>query len=197
MAAFRPRGFTLVEALVALAILALIAVLAYRATAALTGGEARLSEESTRWRTLDTVFNRLEADMRQAVPRSVRHGSAAEPAWMTEPQEAGGSSALVFSRAGPEFTAEPGRAGQRVGYRVRDGTLEALFWPQLDNVAGRSPSAYALLPGVADFRVLALTANGQWSSRWPTRADDGVPRAVRVQLVLADGTRIERWFALR
>ena len=70
----RARGFTLVEALVALVILAIVAVLAYRGTASLTVGEAQLAAESARWRTLDAVFTRLEADLRQALPRPVRHG---------------------------------------------------------------------------------------------------------------------------
>ena len=38
----RQRGFTLVEILVALALLALVAVLAYRGTASLVDGETRL-----------------------------------------------------------------------------------------------------------------------------------------------------------
>ena len=193
----RERGFTLVEALVALAILGLIAVLAYRATASLTGGESRLARESARWRTLDLVFNRLEADLRQAVPRTSRHGDAREAAWSVQPEGDAGNSALVFSRAGPEFSSEPGQAGQRVGYRVRDGTLEALFWPQLDNVADRGPQSYALFADVAAFRVRALSADGQWLDRWPLRAGDGLPRAVQVELALRDGTRIERLYALR
>ena len=44
----RLRGFTLVEALLALAIFGVIAVLAYRATASLSEGEARLSGEAQR-----------------------------------------------------------------------------------------------------------------------------------------------------
>src|SRR5688500_3706970 len=44
------HGFTLIEILVALAILALTAVLAWQATAALVDGEVRLSGEATRWR---------------------------------------------------------------------------------------------------------------------------------------------------
>ncbi|HEX2389997.1 MAG TPA: prepilin-type N-terminal cleavage/methylation domain-containing protein, partial [Casimicrobiaceae bacterium] len=43
------RGFTLVEVLVAIAILALVALLAWRATAAMTDSETRLNEESMRW----------------------------------------------------------------------------------------------------------------------------------------------------
>ena len=78
--AMKPRGFTLVEVLVALAILALIGVLAYRAMAALADGESRLAVETSRWTTLDAFFARVEGDLRAAVPRDVRHGAAREPA---------------------------------------------------------------------------------------------------------------------
>jgi general secretion pathway protein J len=193
----RMRGFTLIEALVALLILAIVAVLAYRGTAAMTSGEAALASESARWRALDSVFTRLEADLRQAIPRASRHGDAVEAAWSSLPADAQGNTALVFSRAGPEFALEPGVAGQRVGYRLRADALEVLFWPQLDNVPDAAPAAYPLLDGIASFRVLALGIDGRWSDRWPLRAGDGVPRAVKVELRLADGTAIERWFALQ
>ena len=192
----RSRGFTLIEALVALVILAIVAVLAYRGTTALTGGEAQLAAESARWRTLDGVFVRLEADMRQAIPRASRHGQAIEAAWSAQPLDGAGNTGLVFSRAGPEFTLEPGVAGQRVGYRLRDGTLEVLYWPQLDNVDA-PPTAYALVGDVRAFRVAALARDNRWSERWPLGPGDDIPRAVRVELTLADGTAIERWFALR
>ena len=44
---------------------------------------------------------------------------------------------LRFSRAGPEFTLEPGSAGQRIGYRLRNGAVEVLYWPHLDQPRGR------------------------------------------------------------
>ena len=192
----RARGFTLVEALVALVILAIVAVLAYRGTTALTGGEAQLAAESARWRALDAVFVRLEADMRQAVPRASRHGNAVEAAWSALPLDAAGNTGLVFSRAGPEFALEPGVAGQRVGYRLRDGTLELVYWPQLDNVDA-PPLVYPLLGDLRAFRVAELTRDNRWTDRWPLRAGDDIPRAVRVELTLGDGSAIERWFALR
>ena len=52
----RPCGFTLVEALVAIAILALVAVLAWRATAAMADSDVRLAAERARWQQLDAVL---------------------------------------------------------------------------------------------------------------------------------------------
>jgi general secretion pathway protein J len=192
----RSRGFTLVEALVALVILAIVAVLAYRGTAALTSGEAQLADESARWRALDGVFVRLEADLRQSIPRTSRHGSGVEAAWSVLPLDGAGNTGLVFSRAGPEFSQEPGAAGQRVGYRLRDGTLELLYWPQLDNVDA-APTVYGLVGDIRAFHVAALGDDGRWSERWPVRSTDVLPRAARVELTLGDGTTIERWFALQ
>lgn len=194
----RTRGFTLVEILVALALLGLVAALAYRGIAALVDGETRLTAEARRWRTLDAALARLEADLRQAVPRAARAGEAKEPAWLAD-VERNGSSALVFSRAGPEFDPDPGVAGQRIGYRLRDGTLQVVYWPALDRASGGDGEAQAwpLVEGVAVLRIDHLGEKTAWRAAWPQPDEPPLPRAVRVHLTLASGETIERWFALR
>lgn len=193
----RQRGFTLVEALVAVAILALVALLAWRATAAMTDGEQRLSVESARWQHLDALLTRLEADMRQALPRPARNGARSEPAWVAVPADAAGNTSLVFTRAGPDAPDEPGAGGQRVGYRWRDGHIDVLYWPRLDDTANATPSTYALVDGIARFRVLQLSSDDRWSPRWPLPGAAALPRGVRIEIVLADGSVIDRWLALR
>lgn len=190
-------GFTLIEVLLALAIFGLISVLAYRATAALTDGEAQLSAEAQRWRTLEALFTRFEADIRQAVPRDVRLGAGIEPAWLARPADAAGNAVLVFSRAGAEIAPEPGIAGQRIGYRLRGHAVEIAYWPQLDNAADGKPSTYTLADGVAAFRIAYLTRAGAWRDTWPLQGEAALPRAVRVDLTLDSGEAIERWFVLR
>ena len=192
----RQRAFTVIEVLIAIAILAVVALLAYRATAAMTDGEARLAQESDRWRALDMLFARFEADMRQAIPRGARTGARTEP--LTA--DSAGNSAVAFTRAGPEFALEPGIAGQRIGYRLRDGAIEALYWPQLDNVPTATAIAYVLARDVESFRVFHLGADNAWAQQWPpygAARTDVLPRAVRIEIGLADGTAIDRVIALR
>jgi general secretion pathway protein J len=195
--ASRDAGFTLVEVLLALAIFGVIAVLGYRATASLTDGEARLSAEALRWRTLEALFTRFEADIRQAVPRGVRAGPRIEPAWLALPADSAGNAALVFTRAGAEFADEPGVAGQRIGYRLRGHEVEIAYWPHLDNAADTQPAVYTLVDGVTGFRVAYLNRAGAWRDNWPVQGEAALPRAVRVELTLDSGEAIERWFVLR
>lgn len=189
-------GFTLIEILIALAILALVAVLGYRALASLTDSEMRLTAEAQHWRALDGLFARLEADMRQAQPREVRTGAATEPALLGNVDPLGNAE-LRFSRAGPEFGIEPGSAGQRIGYRLREGTVEVLYWPHFDQPANVLPAAYMLATGIAQFRIAYLDSRGAWRDRWPALGEPALPRALRVELTLAGGEAVDRWMALQ
>jgi general secretion pathway protein J len=192
----RDGGFTLLEILIALAIVATLAVLGYRALAAMTQSESRLAAEAERWRALDQFFARLEGDLREAIPRSARLGDSREPAWLGT-VDGNGNAALVFSRAGPEFNLEPGSAGQRIAYRLRDGVIEVLYWSSYDRARDAQPSVYPLLSDVATFRLTYLGNNGSWFASWPVVGDADMPRAAHVELVLANGESIDRWMALR
>jgi general secretion pathway protein J len=189
-------GFTLIELLIALAILGLVAVLSYRALSSLTDSEAKLTAEAQHWRSLDALFARLEADIRGALPRDVRTGSGAEPAWVGV-VDTDGNAELRFSRAGPEFSIESGSGGQRIGYRIRNHAVEVLYWAHLDQPAAASPAAYALVGDVAQMQIAYLDARGGWRDRWPMLGETAVPRGMRVLLTLADGAVIERVLALR
>lgn len=191
----RADGFTLVELLIALAILAILAILGYRGVAALTESEARLTAEAARWRTLDALFARFESDLRAAQPRAVRTGSGTEPAWLGI-RDAAGNAELRVSRAASALGADPGGAGQRIGYRLHERAVEVLYWPRLDQPAAVQPTAYALADAVMAFRVDYLDSRGNWHDRWPVWGEPALPRAARVVLVLDGGEAIERWIAL-
>lgn len=193
----RPRaGFTLIELLIALAILSLLSLLGYRAVASLGDTQVRLTAEAEQWRTLDRVFSRIEGDCREAVARDIRMGEGVEPAWLGTIDQ-NGNAVLHLSRAGSEFVLEPGSGGQRIGYQLRDGTLQVLYWPGLDIPANTTPDAYALAENIASVALAYLDSKGTWRERWPITGDSAVPRGMRVTLQLASGERVERIIALQ
>lgn len=192
----RHSGFTLIELLVALTILALFSVLGYRAVVALTDAEIRLTAETAQWRGLDQLFTRLETDLRQAQPRVARTIRGPAPA-LSLALDFEGNAELAFSRAGPDNVLDAGSAGQRIGYRLNNGAVEVVYWPYLDVAPGAEPTAYVLAEGVRRMVVSALDVDSVWRSTWPQGDLASLPRAMRVELTLADGARVERWLVLQ
>ena len=92
------------------------------------------------------------------------------------------------------FADQAGAPPRRVGYRLREGTVQYLLWSQgLDS--GPPAAAYAVLANVADLRLTALREDGTWVPVWP--AGQALPRAVSVELALVTGERVSRLFALK
>lgn len=181
-------AFTLIEALLALAIMATLAITGYRALSGMLDGEVRISAERERWRELDLFFARFEQDLRNALPRNYRIGNIDQPALYLA------DGAIAFVRG------TPGEVPQRVGYRRQEGRIELVYWPQLDAPATVAPVAYTVVAGIAGWEVALLNDAGQWVDRWGTRATalrDPLPRGARIVLTLADGSRLERLFALQ
>jgi general secretion pathway protein J len=185
----RRAGFTLIEVLLALAIMATLAITGYRALSGMLDAEQQLTRERQRWRDLDLFFSRFEYDLGHLVPRAYRLGSADFPGAFLQ------DNALAFVRA------LPGEPPQRIGYRFSDSRVELLYWPQLDAPAVNAPAAYPVADAVASLQLRFANSRGEWLDRWgdvgPQLDETPLPSGVAIVLVLTDGTRIERVFALR
>ena len=152
-------------------------------------GEQQVTRERQRWRDLDLFFSRFEYDLGHLLPRAYRLGATDFPGVFLQ------DNALAFVRA------VPGEAPQRIGYRYQDSKVELLFWPQLDAPSVNAPLAYPAAEDVAAMQLSFANARGEWVDRWGEAGaqleEPPLPRGARIVLVLNDGTRIERVFALR
>jgi len=175
----RLRGFTLLELLAALAVLAVLASLSFRGLSSVLDAEAHVRDEARRWNEVGLLLGQLREDISSAMDS---RGLALN----VSPE-----AQLVLTRFSDEAPAPP----RRVGYRLREGTVEYLLWPQAQSAAAAPAATYAVLANVADMRLSALSQDGSWSPVWP--AGGPLPRAIAVELVLARGERITRLFPLR
>jgi len=191
----RPQsGLTLIELIVAVALLALLTVMAYRGLDSMTRANDRTLAESERWRAMTLLLERFGADVSQPARRPVRGPADAPlPAWwgraMSEPN--GADAQLEFSRKSP-----PGRDESRLGYRLRGGNVELLVWGVLDRAPASPAEVYPLLEQVSALQFRHLDAQGVWQEQWPVKDTEPLPRAVLIELTLAEGPSVKRIFAL-
>lgn len=174
----RVPGFTLIELLAALAVLAVLSSLCFRGLASVLDTEAHVRDEMRRWNEVALLLAQLREDISSAADaRGLALGAT--------------DAGLALTR----FAELPGAPPRRVGYRLREGTVQYLVW-STPGAAAPEGAAYPVLEGVVDLRFTALREDGSWTPAWPAGAP-ALPRAVAVDLVLARGERITRLYPLR
>ncbi len=184
-------GFTLVELLVALVILALMAAFSYRALASAVEAERQVRESSRVWLNVAIFFDQFERDALQAVARPARDQlGVVQPAWVLRAADAQRDEApLEWTRLGDD----PASDSRRVGYRVRDGKLQYLQWPVLDRAPNTEARVITLADKVSSLRLRCQSADGRWLEIWPIPGLSGdLPRAIEATLNFEDGTSLTR-----
>lgn len=192
------RGFTLLEVLVAIAIFALISAMAYGSLNQVLHTRDRLEEERAFWQALTLAFLRIEEDVSQARTRPVRDVDGGQRApFIGQPTDTRrlGAASLELTHGGVLVVGEAVRSDlQRVAYRLHEGVLQRLVWPQLDRAPQAKPIEIPLLSGVEDFRLRFYHPQGAWTDSWPPLAPvpgagpviPELPRGVEVRLTLAE-----------
>ncbi|MHB8744457.1 MAG: type II secretion system minor pseudopilin GspJ [Sulfuricaulis sp.] len=194
------RGFTLLEVMVAIGIFAIVSVMAYSSLTRILTDRERLESEHVFWSALSLTFSRLEDDLSQARPRTVRDLSGAFiPAFLGLPTEMQTTAVptLEFTRGGVfTFDSGPRSDLQRVGYQLVDGTLERVVWPVLDQAPQTLPQAVPLLKNVEQFSVRFFSpSTGAWVDQWPAPGiNDTSPSGVEVKLTLKGRGEFTRLF---
>jgi general secretion pathway protein J len=183
-------GLTLIELMVALAVVAVLGVISYRAVAAATDSRDRLSSEYQRWRDITRFVQMTENDMTQMVARPTSANSAGVSLLLTSSGADGGVELSFLKLDGARASA------RRVGYRL-DGThIVLLRWAGTD--AATAPMQDVVLDQVKALRFAFITANGLSIAAWPPppAGTPPLPEAIEMQLELADVGTVRRLVAL-
>jgi len=191
-------GFTLIEIMVAVLILAIMSALAYG-----TYRQARIAAEHTmqamrRTREIEFGMRMLVQDFAELAPRPVRDpsGQNREPCLSAVP---GAASLVDLTRDGWSNTAGMQRSTlQRVSYQLVGTTLERSYFSVLDPTSNDQPVVQKLLTHVSGVQFNYLDANQNWVDQWPpanlpmperlwTR-----PAAVEIIVTFKDWGRVRR-----
>jgi general secretion pathway protein J len=200
----KSRGFTLIELMVAILILAIMATMAYGAIQNAVNNREVLQENEKRLLEVQTAMRVMAQDFVQLAPRPVRQpvGDGWLPAMNAIPNT---SPLVTFTRGGwanPAGIQRP--ALQRVAYVFENNTLRREHWVVLDATLASETVKRELVTKVRTVRMRFMDAGHQWREQWPVPGipipnslpgeDLSRPIAVEVTLELEDWGTIQRIF---
>ena len=192
------KGFTLIEVLVAMAVFALVAALAYGTLNQTLLSAEILSDRMDRLQALQRAVRMLTDDLQQLTPRPVRDelGDNYGPALNTGFQT---GFALELTRAGwSNPMVLPRSSQQRAAYRIEENELVRYHWNVLDRTLSNEPIVVSLLDGVESLQFRFYRSDEDFVEQWPAQTTAGAgsvrsrPRAVEFILTLEDEGEIMR-----
>jgi general secretion pathway protein J len=195
----RPNGFTLLELLVAIAILALIAMASYRLLTDTVSARNQGRSHEQSLQSLQKAEMIIQRDLLQVAPRAVRDAFGdSQPAFYI-PQE----NSMEFTRRGWRNPLQETRSNLvRVAYHVENEQLIREHWMVLDRARDSISVKTVLLDKISNFHVQVFN-KGQWGSAWPlltasqTAAQKlPLPDAVEIRFTLQPWGEIRRVFVL-
>jgi general secretion pathway protein J len=182
-------GFTLLEVLVAVALFAVVAALAYSGLDSVMRARAQLADQAAQMARLQLAVGLLERDLRAAAERPVRDvfGGAL-------PALVGSVSSLELSRHGHANLLDAPRAEvERLAWRSEADRLLRERWPVLDRVASTPIERSTLVESLRSVRFRYLLRGGRGFDSWPPPVPAPLlPAAVEIELEVEGLGRLRR-----
>ena len=190
----RQSGFTLVEAVVSLLLLAVMSVMSYQAVEVILDANERSRGTLSNEAELHRAWQIINRDLLHLRPRVFADGlGSREPAYVTNPDQFG----VRFSRGGGPMIRSNPSGVSRIEYRLnKDNQLERRSWPVTTTSLNNDGNLLVLLNNVADVEIEQLSRGGIFVPDWPptneTHSPLSLPRMIRLSIVMQDGSKTSR-----
>jgi general secretion pathway protein J len=175
---FHNRGFTLLEMVVAVAIFAIMAAIAYTGLNHTIKVGIQVSESNQRLSELQFALSYFSSDWLQVSPRKVRNQYGDE-----ENNIIIEDNSVSFTRGGWANLLQRKRSNlQRVQYLLIDSNLVRRHWLSLDQGIGEEPLDNVLLHNVNALEVHFVDASEKAFGTWPDDLvrDERQPIALKI-----------------
>ena len=192
----RQRGFTLIETVVSLLLLAVISVLSYQAVEVVLGTNERSRGDLVEETKLQRAWQIIGRDILHLRPRLYADGlGAVEPAYITDTSEFG----VRFSRGGGPMIRSNPSGVRRIDYRINeDQQLVRTSWAITESPRLSDGSAMILLSKVNTIVFEQLTDAFEYDRNWPPLnsriSARALPKMVRITIELDSGSETTRLF---
>ncbi len=198
--ATRIRGFTLLEVMVAIGVMALVAAGAYLSINAAATSSEVTRETLRRFERIDRTWVLMEGDLRNAVARITKlYYGRPIPAMRVDFNSEYRLELLRGGWANPLLLPRSELA--RIGYRLEDGLLWRDTWYDPSQVEPEQATQQKLIDGVEEMTVRLLPQqaqsvdSGPWLDEWPgNQPPMALPVAVEVTLTFDDLGDVTRLF---
>lgn len=183
----RPRGFTLVEVLVALFIMAVMATITWQGIDTMARSRQGAREAIDRTLRVGTVLAQWQADL----DAMYLPPTQAQPLLSLRQQ-----SALFVRSAGADglrvvvWAVRTGRLQRWQGPVVRDLASLQEQWLQAQSLVGNEPAQVTMLEGVTGWETFCRTGGPDLNNCASSRED--APRALQLVIGFADGSTLTR-----
>ncbi|MDG1307579.1 MAG: type II secretion system minor pseudopilin GspJ [Porticoccaceae bacterium] len=192
----RQRGFTLIETVVSLLLLAVISVLSYQAVEVVLGTNERSRGDLVEETELQRAWQIIGRDILHLRPRLyVDVLGSTEFAYVTDKSEFG----VRFSRGGGPMIRSNPSGVRRIDYRINeDQQLVRTSWAITESPRLSDGSAMILLSKVNTVVFEQLTDAFEYDRNWPPLnsriRDRALPKMVRITIELESGSETTRLF---